>query len=244
MRVFLRTMVTVPAFLNLSLTTPSSTDALKGTMFNPQAQLGNQYRKGMVAKDTAGFNDWYRNSLLVQETTGTAAKTTGYTVNGPNQTGAAVTVQTGTTTFLKGDVITLAGCNRCHPETKADLGYLEQFVITANSGASATSLAISPSIVTTGATQNVVASPSDTGAVVKVGAGVSETYTQTIAFHPDAFTFVTADLIDVSKFWQPGDHGRCRTAFRCELPVSTTSLTTRFLAALTCCMATKRFDHN
>ena len=184
--------------LNLSHNT-KLTDALKG-LFNPQAQLGNQYRKGMVAKDTAGFNDWYRNSLLVQETTGTAAKTTGYTVNGPNQTGAAVTVQTGTTTFLKGDVITLAGCNRCHPETKADLGYLEQFVITANSGASATSLAISPSIVTTGATQNVVASPSDTGAVVKVGAGVSETYTQTIAFHPDAFTFVTADLIDVSKF--------------------------------------------
>ena len=175
------------------------TDAVKG-LFNPQQQLGNQYRKGKVAKDTAGFNDWYQNSLLTDHTTGTAAKTTGYTVNGPNQTGASVTVQTGTTTFLVGDVITLAGSNAVHPETKADLGYLQQFVLTANSGASATSLAISPSIVTSGARQNVTASPTDTGAVVKLGAGVSETYKQSLCYHPDAFTFVTADLIDVSKF--------------------------------------------
>lgn len=175
------------------------TDALKG-LFNPQAQLVNQYRKGMVAKDTANFNDWYRNSLFTNHLTGTAAKTTGYTVNGASQTGASVTVQTGTTTFLVGDVVTFAGCNAVHAETKADLGYLQQFVITLNSGASATSLKVSPSIVTSGARQNVTASPTDTGAVVKLGAGVSESYVQTLCYHPDAFTFVTADLIDVSKF--------------------------------------------
>lgn len=175
------------------------TDALKG-LFNPQAQLGQQYRKGKIAKDTAGFNDWYRNSLFTPHTTGTAAKVTAYTVNGPTQTGASITVQTGTTTFLIGDVVTFAGCNACHAETKADLGYLQQFTITANSGASATSLKVSPSIVTTGARQNVVASPTDVGAVVKLGAGASETYQQSLVYHPDAFTFVTADLIDVSKF--------------------------------------------
>lgn len=175
------------------------TDALKG-LFNPQAQLGNQYRKGKVAQDTAGFDDWYQNSLFTDHTTGTAAKVTTYTVNGANQTGAAVTVQTGATTFLKGDVVTFAGCNAVHPETKVDLGYLQQFTITANSGASATSLAVSPSIVVTGARQNVTASPTDTGAVVKLGAGASETLKQSLVYHPDAFTFVTADLIDVSKF--------------------------------------------
>jgi hypothetical protein len=173
-------------------------DALKG-VFNPQSQLGEQYRKGIVAANTAGIDKIYRNSLLTQELTGTAAKTTGYTVSGANQTGAAITVTGGTTTFLVGDVITLAGTNAVHPETKADLGYLQQFVITANSGGSATSLAVSPSIVTTGAKQNVTASPTSTGAVVKVGAGTSEYYTQSLVFHPDAFTFVTADLEDVSK---------------------------------------------
>jgi hypothetical protein len=175
------------------------TDALKG-LFNPQAQLGNQYRKGKVANDTAGFSEWFRNSLFTAHTTGTAAKTTGYTVSGANQVGASITVTGGTTTFLKGDVVTFAGSNAVHPETKADLGYLQTFVITADSGTSATSLAISPAIVATGATQNVTASPTSTGAVVKLGAGVSETLQQSLVYHPDAFTFVTADLVDVSKF--------------------------------------------
>jgi hypothetical protein len=186
------------ALMSLSHNT-KLTDALKG-LFNPQAQLGNQYRKGKVAQDTAGFNDWYQNSLFTDHTTGTAAKVTTYTVNGPNQTGASITVQTGATTFKKGDVVTLAGCNACHPETKADLGYLQQFTFTADYAGGAGNIAISPSIVVTGARQNVTASPSDTGAVVKLGAGASETLKQSLVYHPDAFTFVTADLIDVSKF--------------------------------------------
>jgi aspartate 1-decarboxylase len=175
------------------------TDAVKG-LFNPQAQIGNQYRKGKVAQDTAGFNDWYQNSLFTDHTTGTAAKVTTYTVNGPNQTGASITVQTGATTFKKGDVVTLAGCNACHSETKADLGYLQPFVLTADYAGGAGNIAVSPSIVTSGARQNVTASPTDTGAVVKLGAGASETLKQSLVYHPDAFTFVTADLIDVSKF--------------------------------------------
>jgi hypothetical protein len=175
------------------------TDAVKG-LFNPQAQIGNQYRKGKVAQDTAGFNDWYQNSLFTDHTTGTAAKVTTYTVNGANQTGSSITVAVGATTFKKGDVITFAGCNACHAETKADLGYLQNFVLTADYAGGAGNLQVSPSIVTSGARQNVTASPTDTGAVAKLGAGASETLKQSLVYHPDAFTFVTADLIDVSKF--------------------------------------------
>ncbi|MCU1301957.1 MAG: Phage major capsid protein [Candidatus Sulfotelmatobacter sp.] len=175
------------------------TDALKG-LFNPQKQHSNAFRKGKVAEETAGFADWYRNSLFTNHLTGTAAKTTGYTTSGASQSGASITVTGGTTTFLKGDLVTFAGCNAVHPETKKDLGRLKQFVLTADSGASAVSLAISPSIVLTGAKQNVTAAPTDTGAVVKLGTGVSGSLVQSLCFHPDAFTFVTADLIDVSKF--------------------------------------------
>jgi hypothetical protein len=169
-----------------------------------------------VANDTAGFSDWFRNSLFTAHTTGTAAKTTGYTVSGASQTGASITVTGGTTTFLKGDVVTFAGSNAVHPETKADLGYLQTFVITADSGTSATTLAISPAIVATGATQNVTASPTSTGAVVKLGAGANETLQQSLVYHPDAFTFVTADLVDVSKFGCWGsrqDNGRNLDAY-------------------------------
>ncbi|MGL4441456.1 MAG: P22 phage major capsid protein family protein [Bosea sp. (in: a-proteobacteria)] len=165
---------------------------LKG-LFNDSAQIAKQYREGIVGR-TGGF-DHYENTHVTKHTTGTAAKTTGYAVNGASQTGSAITVNTGSTTFLVGDVVTFAGCNAVHPETKADLGRLMQFVITANSGTSATSLAISPAIVTSGATQNVTASPTTTGAVVKVGAGANETLDTSMVFHKDAFTFATADLV-------------------------------------------------
>jgi hypothetical protein len=173
------------------------TDALKG-LPNPQAGIGQQFRKGYVA--TAAGMDFTENTVFTSHATGTAAKTTGYTVNGASQVGPSITIQTGSTTFLVGDVVTFAGSNAVHPETKADLGYLQTFTVTANSGASATTLAISPAIVTSGAAQNVTASPTNSGAVVKVGAGASETYLQSMVYHPDAFTFVTADLVDVSKF--------------------------------------------
>jgi P22 coat protein - gene protein 5 len=160
--------------------------------FNPTSDVSKMFREGMVDR-SAGF-DLYENTLMLPHTTGTAAKTTGYLVNGATQTGASLTVDTGTTSFLKGDVITIAGVNRVHPETKADTGVLQQFVVTANSGTSATSLAISPSIVTSGARQNVSGSPADNAAIVKVGAGASETLVQSLAFHKNAFTFATADL--------------------------------------------------
>ncbi len=175
-------------------------DATKG-IFNPVSNLANQYRKGLIAKNTQGFGEFFENTLLVPQATGTAAKTTGYLANSvPVQSGASIAVDTGTTTFLKGDVITFAAVNAVHPETKADLGYLKQFVITADSGASAVALAISPAIVTTGAGQNVTAGVADEAAVVKVGADISQTYTQSVVYHPDAFTFVTADLVDPSKY--------------------------------------------
>ena len=165
---------------------------LKG-LFNDSAQVAKQYREGIIGR-TGGF-DHYENTHVGKHTTGTAAKVTAYLSNGATQSGAAITVDTGTTTFLIGDVITFAGVNAVHPETKADLGRLMQFVITANSGTSATSLAISPALVATGATQNVTTTVADNSAVVKVGAGASETLDTSMVFHKNAFTFATADLV-------------------------------------------------
>lgn len=170
----------------------SLVDALKG-LFQDSTAIRDQYREGMMGR-TGGF-DFMSSSQMTDHTTGTAAKTTGYLVNGASQTGAAITVDTGTTTFLKGDIITFAGVYRVHPETKVSTGQLQQFVVTADSGTSATSLAISPSITTSGARQNVSGSPADNAAIVKVGAGANETYSGSLAFHRDAFTFATADLV-------------------------------------------------
>lgn len=176
--------------LNTTHATKYLTDT-KG-LFHSAEEIAEQYREGQIGR-ASGFN-FYENTLLLPHTTGTAAKTTGYLVNGASQTGSTLTVDTGTNTFLVGDVITIAGVFRVHPETKVSTGALQQFVITANSGGSATSLSISPAITTSTGRQNVSGSPADNAAIVKVGAGASETLVQSMAYHKNAFAFVTADL--------------------------------------------------
>jgi hypothetical protein len=175
-------------------------DGLKG-LFQDSTEIAKQYREGMVGR-TAGFGDIYENTLLASQTTGTAASATTYTVNGAVTTNgtAAVTVAVGATTFKKGDVFTVVGCNRVHPETKADTGNLQQFVVLADYAGGAGSLTFAPAIYTTGGRQNVTAAGMPNGAaLVKVG-GASAVYRPSLAYHKDAFTFVSADLEDVSKY--------------------------------------------
>lgn len=167
-------------------------DSLKG-LFQDSTQIKKQYREGVMGM-TAGF-EFGENTHLDTHQTGTAAATTGYLVNGASQTGATLVVDTGSTTFLKGDIITLAGVNRVHPETKVSTGQLQQFVVTADSGTSATSLSISPEIVTSGGGQNVTGSPADNAAISKIGGGASASHGLSLAYQKEAFAFATADLI-------------------------------------------------
>jgi hypothetical protein len=175
-------------------------DGLKG-LFQDSSEIAKQYREGMVGR-TAGFGDIYENTLLASQTTGTSASATGYTVNGAVTTNGStsVVVAAGANTFKKGDVFTVVGCNRVHPESKADTGALQQFVVTADYAGGAGTLSFSPAIYTTGGRQNVTAGGMPNGAaLVKVG-GASAVYKPSLAYHKDAFTFVSADLEDVSKY--------------------------------------------
>lgn len=170
-------------------------DALKG-LFQDSSEISKQYKEGKMGR-TAGF-DFYENTLLQQHLTGTAVKTTTYTVNGAVTANGStsVTVATGTTTFKKGDVFTVAGCYRVHPETKASTGVLQQFVVAADYAGGAGTLTFAPAIYTTTGRQNVVAAGMANGsAIVKVGAGASEYINGDLVFHKDAFAFATADLL-------------------------------------------------
>lgn len=170
-------------------------DGLKG-LFQDGTEIAKQYREGKVGR-TAGFGDIYENTLLGSQTTGTSASATGYTVNGAVTVNgiSTVTVAVGATTFKRGDVFTVAGCNRVHPETKTDTGNLQQFVVTADYAGGAGLLAFSPAISTSTGRQNVTAAGMPNGAaLVKLG-GASGVYRPSLAFHKDAFTFATADLM-------------------------------------------------
>jgi len=169
-------------------------DALKG-LFQDSTAIKEQYKEGSMGR-TGGF-DFYENTLLASQTTGTAAAVTTYLMNGATATGASsIVVDTGVTTFKKGDIITIANVNRCHPETKADTGALQQFVVTADYAGGGGSIGISPPIYgpTSLGLQNIVTLPADNAAVSKIG-GASAVYKPSLVFHPDAFCFATADLV-------------------------------------------------
>ncbi len=176
-------------------------DALKG-LFNDPAKISKQYRDGMVANDFVGFEKIYQNTMWPQHLTGTDDGTGDYLSNDATaQVGASITVDTGAGTWKKGDICTFDGVNRVHPETKVDTGKLHRFVLTADAAANATSLKISPSIVATGADQNVTNGIADDKAVFKresddsTAIGNAADYGITLAFHKDAFVFATADLL-------------------------------------------------
>lgn len=158
------------------------------TLFQDDASIAKQYKEGYMGR-AAGF-DWAENTLMPSHTR--SAANGAYLVNGAAQTGATLTVDTGANAPSEGDVITIAGVYSVHPETKVSTGVLQQFVI--GSGASTTSFPISPSIITSGATQNVSGSPADNAAVTF--AGTASTAVQTsLLFQKGAFAFATADLV-------------------------------------------------
>ena len=182
---------TVTACMNTEDTVDLN-DAVKG-LFNPQTTLSDQYREGMIGRQS-GFS-FYENTFMPRHATGTDDGTGDYLTNQvAAQTGSNIVVDTGTGTMTVGDIFTIAGVNRVHPETKVDTGKLQQFVVTAAVGASATSISFSPEIIATGPRQNVTNGAANNQAVTKIG-GASASHDISLGFHRDAFAFATADLV-------------------------------------------------
>ncbi|MET3414820.1 P22 phage major capsid protein family protein [Methylobacterium sp. 1030] len=173
-------------------------DALKG-LFNPQDKISKAYRDGVLAPNTVSFGDIYENTIVPVHTNGSATGSltvTGAPVEGSNTINLT---GTGTQTLTKGTVITIAGVQSVHPETKVASGKLQQFVVTADVaavGGSYTGVQVSPAFIAsnTNPRQNISALPA-TSALVTVSGSASTGYAQNMAFQKDAFAFATADLI-------------------------------------------------
>lgn len=186
-----------PAKRYAVLSTAHATKFMNDTkgLFHSGDNIREQYEEGLIGR-TSGF-DVMESTIISDHTSGTAAKTTTYTVNGAVTANGStsVTVATGSTTFKAGDVFTVANCFRVHPETKVSTGVLQQFVVAADYAGGAGSLTFTPAIYTTTGRQNVTSGGMPNGsAIVKVGAGANELINGSLAFYRDAFAFVTADL--------------------------------------------------
>ena len=164
-------------------------DSLKG-LFQDSSTISQQYKEGMVGK-TAGFDAIYENTLIPNFTNGAGA---GYLVNGAAQSGSSLIVDTGTGALPKGAIFTIANVFAVHPESRLSTGVLQQFVVTSAYTGGAGTVSIYPSIVASGALQTVNAVPADNAAITVYNTA-SDVTTTSLAFHKDAFTFATADLV-------------------------------------------------
>lgn len=167
-------------------------------LFNAGDKISKQFGSGMMV-DSLGLA-YAMDQNVDTHVNGTQA-VAGTNINGANQTGAAVTVVALAGTITKGTVITLPGVYAVNPQSRVSTGVLAQFVVTADLGAGATSIPIAPAIVTSGAFQNVTASPT-TGAPFTIFGTAGGSYQANVGFHKDAFT-----LAMVPMWAPPGGKG-------------------------------------
>lgn len=183
---------------NVDLVTASS------TLFNDRTKVSDQYRKGLIGNDFLGYDNVFQNTLLPTHTTGTDDGTGDYLVNDTGtiaEGSTSITVDTGAGTWKKGDVFYFDSVFSVHPEAKTSTGVMKPFTLTADAGASATTISFSPALYSTGARQNVSAMPANNAKLNKLesdrstAVGASADYLIGLGFHKDAFAFATADLV-------------------------------------------------
>lgn len=180
-------------------------------LFNSSKEVSDQYKKGSMG-EAFGF-DWGMSQNVPSHTVGGLGGTP--LVDGANQgtinSGATDNPYASTTSLLTkgwtaavanrlkaGDVFTIAGVVAVNPETKISTGILQPFTVTADvasTAGGAGTVVISPAIIAGGAYQNVTARPADGAALTILTGTASTAYRQNIAFHKDAITLATVDMI-------------------------------------------------
>lgn len=180
-----------------SVTMGGMVNGLKG-LFQDSTQIKDQYREGMMGR--TAMADWYENDRMWTLTNGADIACTmaaaAAVVDGSN----VMTMASLSAAPATGAIFTVPGVYSCHPETKASLGILQQFVVTAGT---TTIQTVSPTIYLTGPRQNLcsaagaqltTATFDGTGIVPVFVGGASTSYVQNLMYHKEAFQFVTADL--------------------------------------------------
>lgn len=167
-------------------------------LFGPRARIDDAFEDGRFSGKALNWNEWWEDVNVFPHTFGTYAGTP--TVNAGSQTGSTLITQSwssGASTLNRGDVFTIGsgttGCYAVNPQNYQSTTQLQRFVVTAtiSDTAGAMTIAISPSIITSGAYQTVVASPAN-NATINVLGTTGAISPQGIGFHRDAFVMASA----------------------------------------------------
>jgi len=188
-------------------TSATIVDSLKG-LFVPQEAIGEQYRKGLMGRDSGGMN-WKMDQNVVSQQFGSYASAvlscnvttaTGFLTSGWAQSSNITIAATSaaSASLNQGDVITIAGVYAVNPQNRQAYGSnkLRNFVVnspvTISSSGSAT-VNVSPAVITAGQFQNVSVTSTGSQSVTPFN-NTGTVSPQNIIMHKNAFTLAVADL--------------------------------------------------
>ena len=185
-------------------TSATIVDSLKG-LFVPQEAIGEQYRKGLMGRDSAGMN-WKMDQNVVSQTFGSFAGTatvntttaSGFLTSGWASSSTITLTATGTVALNAGDTFQIAGVYAVNPQNRQAYGTnkLRNFVVKqAVTGTDGTlSVVVSPAVITAGQFQNVSIPTTASTAAVSFFNKTGTVSPQNIIMHRNAFTLAVADL--------------------------------------------------
>ena len=168
--------------------------------FNPSDSISRQFKSGMMGENVLGYEEVNMSQSIKAFQVGSRTATGG-------TTSAAVTTEGATTigitgagasgTIKAGDVFTIGNRFAVNPQTRESTGSLFQFVALADvtlDGSGAGTITVAPMYSAAHPLATIATLPLASRNVTFLGAA-STTYPQNIAYHKDAFTLATADLI-------------------------------------------------
>ena len=189
-------------------TSATIVDALKG-LFVPDATIAEQYRNGLMGRDSAGMN-WKMGQNVNIQTSGSWAGAAASTLTtdttaigiatGWTQTSSLTMTSGASVTLNKGDVVSIANVFPVNPQNRQIYGtktrtFVVQTTVTFNG---AGTVVVAPAVITAGQFQNVsITATSATAAVTPFSIGTSAVGVnspQNILLHKNAFTLAMADL--------------------------------------------------
>ena len=168
--------------------------------FNPSDSISRQFKSGMMGENVLGYEEVNMSQSIKAFQVGSRTATGGTTSAAVTTEGATTIAITGagaSGTIKAGEVFTVSARQAVNPQTRESTGSLFQFVALADvtlDGSGAGTITVAPMYSAAHPLATITTLPVNGSSVTFLGAA-STTYPQNIAYHKDAFTLATADLI-------------------------------------------------
>ena len=182
---------------NITVDPNSSANIVSGltNLFNPSGTISKIFTNGALGDGVLGFN--FAEDANVAAFTPQAAGSLTAISSAPASGATTVAVTTTAGTVPRGTVFTVAGVYAINPQNRQSTGSLMQFVVTADTVVTTSgTLPIYPAYIPSGQFATCTGTPAGTAAIVVLSGAVGAVpYAQNLAYHKDAFTLASADLL-------------------------------------------------